>query len=84
MPDGETAMQDEMLSGQKTVKQYMSNMEAYLECLEQEEATLGKDQTDEQRGASISRYNDAVEAMENVAAQFNAEVKAYKANNTAD
>jgi hypothetical protein len=77
VPDGETAAEDEMIAGQKRVKQYMANMQAYLDCIDAESAAIGEEQTDEQR----AMYNAGVDAMESLAAQFNAEVKAYKASN---
>ncbi len=81
VPDGETAAEEEMIAGQKQVKQYMANMQAYLDCIDAESAAIGEEQTDEQRAAHVQMYNAGVDAMESVAAQFNAQVKAYKAGN---
>ena len=81
VPDGATAHEDEMIAGQKQVKQYMANMQAYLDCIDAESTAIGEEQTDEQRGAHVQMYNAGVDAMESLAAQFNAEVKAYKASN---
>ena len=80
VPEGDTATEEEMVAGQKIVKQYMADMESYLDCIDEEDAELGKDKTDEQQKMHVQRYNAAVDAMENVAAQFNSQVKAYKAN----
>jgi len=80
VPEGDTATEDEMVAGQKIVKQYMAGMESYLDCIDEEEAELGEDETDEQQAMHVQRYNAAVDAMENVAARFNSQVKAYKAN----
>lgn len=81
VPNGETADEDEMIAGQKQVKQYMANMQAYLDCIDAESAAIGEEQTDEQRAAHVQMYNAGVDAMESLAAQFNAQVRAYKANN---
>jgi phage tail tape-measure protein len=70
-----------MIAGQKRVKQYMANMQAYLDCIDAESAAIGEEQTDEQRAEHVQMYNAGVDAMESLAAQFNAEVKAYKASN---
>ena len=81
VPNGETADEDEMIAGQKQVKQYMANMQAYLDCIDAESAAIGEEQTDEQRAAHVQMYNAGVDAMESLAAQFNAQVRAYKASN---
>ncbi len=79
IPTGATATADEMVDGQSAVKTYMAEMEAYLQCLDDEAAALGEEQqTDETKSLHVSRYNAAVDAMENVAAQFNEQVRAYK------
>ena len=85
IPDGTTATKDEMITGQRGVKGYMSSMEAYLACIEAEEqdaiAELG-DIDDEallQRTELFNaKYNAAVEEMNLVAEEFNVQVRAYK------
>ena len=81
VPDGEIAGEEEMVAGQKRVKQYMANMQAYLDCIDAESTAIGEKQTDEQRVAHVQMYNAGVDAMESLAAQFNDQVKAYKASN---
>lgn len=85
IPNGTTASKDEMLAGQKGVKQYVADMEVYLECLVEEEKVARAAMEDltpeaeQQREALLSKkYNAAVEEMEKVAAQFNSEVQAYR------
>lgn len=86
VPNGATATKDEMLAGQTAVKDYMTAMETYLACIEKEEqdtlATM-PDITEDERAsrdaALTKKYNAAVQEMELVAAQFNEEVRAYKA-----
>ena len=86
VPNGTTATKEEMLAGQNSVKEYMSVMETYLACIEKEEqdtvATM-TDITEEQlasRNAALTKkYNAAVQEMELVAAKFNEEVRAYRA-----
>lgn len=86
VPDGQTASKDQMIEGQKSVKTYMAAMEAYLACLaaDEEIAVAQLDDPSEevlqQRQAMLGkRHNAAVEEMEIVAAEFNNEVRAYKA-----
>ncbi len=85
IPNGSSATKDEMVAGQKGVKQFMANMEQYLACIEDK---------DEQNDASVEepnliveaqreemlvkKHNAAVEDMEKIAAQFNEEVRSYK------
>lgn len=87
IPNGATASKDEMIAGQRAVKDYMASMDAYLACIDKEEKdTLASmtDITEEERevraAALIKKHNAAVEEMETVAARFNEEVRAYKAN----
>ena len=86
IPDGATSDKDAMLEGQKAVKQYVADMEAYLECIvnEEQNAKAQMDdldpETEQQRDDMLNKkYNAAVEEMEKVAAEFNAEVQAYRA-----
>ncbi len=86
IPNGATASKDEMLAGQRSVKEYMARMEAYLACIDQEEkdsVAAIDEQSDEEEtnreAAFNKKYNAAVEEMELVAARFNEEVRAYKA-----
>lgn len=83
MPDGTNASKDEMIAGQKAVKAYMASMDDYLACIEDEAvAAKSEDEAPEitqQRDALLNkRYNAAVAEMEEVAARFNEQVRAYK------
>jgi DNA repair ATPase RecN len=80
VPDGKASTSAEMTAAQKRIEAYMGNMQQYLDCLEQEEAALPAEQRNaETRAVTVKRYNAAVEAMESLAAQFNEQVRAYKA-----
>jgi len=88
LPNGTTATKEEMLTAQKNVKQYVADMEAYLECIVSEEQAARADMvdldadTEQQREDLLNKkYNAAVEEMEMLAAAFNSEVQAYKARN---
>jgi hypothetical protein len=82
IPDGATATNDQMVDGQKTVKAYMAEMDAYLKCLDDEEAALSEEQkTPEEHALRIEKYNAAVDVMEATAAAFNEQVREYKAAN---
>jgi hypothetical protein len=79
VPDGSSASEAAMLDGQKMVKQYMADMEAYLDCIDAEASSREEEQTPEQMALDTKRYNSAVDAMEAVAADFNDQVRAFKA-----
>lgn len=85
VPDGATASKEDMIAGQKNVRSYMAAMEAYLTCIEGDEAqaVLGRGDIDEsekrQREDMFNKkYNAAVEEMNLVAEEFNVQVRAYK------
>lgn len=86
IPNGNSATQEEMIEGQRGVKKYVADMEAYLECIVEEEKQARADMDDlapeveqERENMMNKKYNAAVDEMERVAAQFNAEVQAYRA-----
>ena len=86
IPNGSTATKDDMLTGQRGVKAYVGDMEAYLECIVEEEKVavarmdeMEPEEEQQRQDLMNKKYNAAVDEMERVAAQFNAEVQAYKA-----
>ncbi len=86
IPNGTTATKEEMLEGQRGVKSYVATMEAYLDCIVEEEkraraAIEDLSPEDEQQREDMlnKKYNAAVDEMERTAAQFNVEVQAYRA-----
>ena len=86
IPNGNTATQEEMLEGQREVKRYIEEMDSYLECMETEESQsresindLDPEEEQEREVVFNKKYNAAVDEMERLAAQFNAEIQAYKA-----
>jgi len=55
LPDGSTATKDDMLAGQKDVKQFMADMDAYLKCVDDESPPLPGKLTDEQKKEQEAR-----------------------------
>jgi hypothetical protein len=86
LPDGNTATQDEMVEGMKTIKEYNNQVTTYLNCLETEmnariEAAgpdAPADQIEQIKAIHTKRHNAAVEELESNAARFNEQVKVYK------
>ena len=87
LPDGATASQDQMVSGMKAIKDYNSQVTDYLSCLETEMNTrleaagsdAPADQIEQIKTIHNKRHNAAVEELESTAAQFNEQVKVFKA-----
>ncbi|MDJ0710268.1 MAG: hypothetical protein QNJ14_07765 [Woeseiaceae bacterium] len=85
VPDGATASKEDMIAGQRGVKDYMAAMETYLSCIEAAEAAAVLELGDLDDGAKRQRdemfnkkYNAAVEEMNLVAEEFNLQVRAYR------
>jgi hypothetical protein len=91
MPDGASASMEEMLNGQKAVKTFQSANMDYMKCLEEKftaAEAAGLAGSDEEKKAAKSTYDKAIEAYnaavskeEEVAGQFNTEIREYKAAN---
>lgn len=82
LPDGASADRDAMISAHGEVKNFVNAGNAYLECLQQEEAAEVADEsiTEESRKARLAKYNTTVEAMQKIGADFNTELKKFNAN----
>jgi hypothetical protein len=79
IPDGKTSTMEQMVDAQGKVKSYMAAMEEYLACLNEELTVAGDDAPAEFKSLMVMRHNAAVSEMESVAAAFNVQVQAYKA-----
>lgn len=91
-PDGATASLDEMKAGQATVKEFVAQANAYIDCLDAEKPKADpKKKLAEKEAADLKAAQDAVEkkisaeegekAM--VAQRFNDQIKAFKAKTAA-
>jgi len=91
LPNGAEAALEDMLAGQKAMKAFQTANADYRTCLEQayeaaaKAATKGsKDAKEEAKAAyaaGLDAYNEAVATEEEVAGQFNTEIREYKAAN---
>ena len=83
--DGSTATEAEMLNFQKEMKEYLAKGNAFLECLDKEEAQVSDDATEEQlqefKARITQTYNAVVDEMNAIADAFNTALRAYKAQN---
>jgi len=79
MPDGKTSTKEQMLAARDQVKAYMTSMETFMKCVDDEAATKGDGAPPEYKDQMAARHNAAVAEMEAVAAAFNDQLHAYNA-----
>ena len=86
-PDGGSATLEEMIAAQGDVKAFQEANAEYLECVDSqmsvEQASIdeGDESAKERFALAAADYNAAVSREEQVAGDFNAAIKAYKAAN---
>ena len=87
VPDGGSSSMEQMLAGQKAVKAFQAANIDYMACLEPQieavraELEAGTDGAEATYKKLEETYNDAVSKEEEVAGQFNTEIREYKAAN---
>ena len=87
LPDGASSTMEQMLEGQKAVKTFQAANLDYMKCLEPALAAAEAKVKDGVEGAADEykqveeAYNTAVSTEEEVAGQFNTEIREYKAAN---
>jgi cyclophilin family peptidyl-prolyl cis-trans isomerase len=74
--DGGTASRDEMLAGQTLVKQFVAAGDAYIACLAR--IIDNTERAPAERNAATAEHNRMVSAMEQAAADFNAQIRIFK------
>jgi len=87
LPDGATATLEEMLAGQKTVKEYDTAVKAYVDCIDKElDAKIAKagdqlkpEQKADMQHVEAQKHNAAIDQLQSVADRFNEQVKVFKA-----
>lgn len=87
LPDGASSTMDEMIAGQQAVKAFQADAQAYRACLDETIESLrsaaadGDEAAGESFAATTDAYNASVAAEEQVANDFNAQIRAYKEAN---
>lgn len=91
LPDGNTAAKEEMIAAQSSVKDFLSKVDDYLACIEQEEkdAIAAMDDPDEEtikrRDELLTkRFDAANEEKFLFGEQWNQQVRAYNAQRQAN
>ena len=78
IPEGREATLEEMLEAQTQVLNYVTAMEAYLACVDEELTVAGDDAPEQFKSIMFSRHNVAVAELEAVAAHFNEQIQLYR------
>jgi hypothetical protein len=90
IPDGSTASKDEMVAAKNDVSRYNTEMNAYLDCIKLEIQAIPKDpkmskddkaKADAQEKLLDQKNNAAVDQLQQVASQFNEQLRIWKAKN---
>jgi hypothetical protein len=87
IPDGATATMEEMLAGQKAVKDYDKAINDYVACIDKEvkdSVAKGGDQLKPEQKADMQKveaqkHNAAIDQEQSVADRFNEQVKVFRA-----
>lgn len=79
VPDGESASDEEMGDAAAAVRNFVTTGQEQLGCLENLQASLGEDITEEQKNTIVDTYNGRVDQLNSVAGAFNDAVRVFKA-----
>ena len=90
IPDGNVATMAQMLTAQKAVQNYNEQMNVYLACIKRQQdkaiaqaaTKLTKKQVAAMEEIEVQKNNAAVDQLQTVANQFNAQVKIYQAKHS--
>ena len=78
IPEGRAATLEEMLEAQTGVRNYVTAMETYLACVEEELTVAGEDAPEVFKSIMFSRHNVALAEMEAIATHFNEQIQLYR------
>jgi len=80
-PNGATATMEEMVAAQTSFKAYNANMDAYLDCLDNQLGQVSEelDIYPDIKKLNNQKYDAAVDVLTKAADEWNAAVRAYKA-----
>lgn len=86
IPDGASATLEDMLAGQKAVKEYQKSMDDYVACIDKELADklakgdqLKPEQKADMQKVETQKHNAAIDQEQAIADRFNEQVKVFKA-----
>ena len=79
IPDGETATEAELLRAQTEIRAYITAMDDFIACQNEELAVQGEDATDRYLFQMKERIDAANREVDQVATEFNDQVVAFRA-----
>ena len=81
IPNGAKATMEDMVAAQTSFKAYNSDMDAYLDCLDNELSKISQDLEGyaDIKSLSDAKYNAAVDQLQEAAEEWNEAVRSYKA-----
>ena len=87
LPDGASATLEEMVAGQKAVKEYDKSIKDYVDCIDKElddkiakaGDKLKPEQKADMQKVEAQKHNAAIDQLQSVADRFNEQVKVFKA-----
>ena len=81
IPNGSTATMEDMVAAQADFKAYNANMDAYLDCLDNELSKISQDLEGyaDIKAHSDAKYNAAIDQLTEAAEEWNQAVRGYKA-----
>lgn len=79
IPNGETATEAALIAAQAEVRAYISAMDDYIACQNEELAVAGEDSTDRYLFQMGERIDAARREVDQVATEFNEQVTAFRA-----
>ena len=78
LPDGAQASEEALAEASGEVRVFVARTQDYLACLEEHEASLGEEITEEVQAEIVATYNAAVDTMQIVAENFNEQVRRFR------
>ena len=79
LPEGRTAVKEQMIAAVGEVKAYQAALVEYRGCIDEETAALGDDSGNGENGALTSLYDDSVDLEEALATRWNSQIRDYNA-----
>jgi predicted transglutaminase-like cysteine proteinase len=77
IPDGATASEQQMITAMQTIREYNRDVHTYMKCLDFEVRQNRLSPSDQ-----VSLHNNALSELREIAAEFNRQVKVFKAKHS--
>lgn len=78
VPDGNTATEEELIAAVNEVKNFQELNASFRECLDNQERAFGEEIPENALRRILGQYNESVENEENLGAQVNDAIRAFR------